>query len=234
MLIVFSFLAIVATSILFWRLTRALQAKDTAEKELRANVRDLAEEVYTRSQLQGMLQKLFDTSPNGIMSFRTVRDAQQRIVDFVWLSSNQRANEIVGRTDLIGKSMLNEVTADLGAELFQTCIRLVEEDGVYTSEHQYKRSGRNDWFRSHAVKMEDGFMVTFTDITEQIRAQESKTETGRLELTGQITRTIAHEVRNPLTNIHLAIEQIHEEVGMIMRMCFVLPDIDRNLDASAR
>ena len=231
MLIVFSFLAIVATSILFWRLTRALQAKEAAEKDLRANVRDLAEEVYTRSQLQGMLQKLFDTSPNGIMSFRTVRDAQHGIVDFAWLTSNQRANDIVGRSDLIGKSLLSEIPDEEGAQLFQICLKLVEDDGVYMSEHAYNRSGRNNWFRSHAVKMEDGFMVTFTDITEQKRAQESNIETGRLELTGQITRTIAHEVRNPLTNIHLAIEQIHEEVGV--DNADVLPFfqiIDRNLE----
>ncbi len=56
-------------------------------------------------------------------------------------------------------------------------------------------------------------MVTFSDITEQKRAESVNQEADRLELTAQITRTVAHEVRNPLTNIHLAIEQIQDEVA---------------------
>ena len=56
-------------------------------------------------------------------------------------------------------------------------------------------------------------MITFTDITEQKRAQEINAEADRIALTGQITRTVAHEVRNPLTNIHLAMEQLQEEVN---------------------
>ena len=55
-------------------------------------------------------------------------------------------------------------------------------------------------------------MVTFSDITEQKHAQEVNAEADRIALTGQITRTVAHEVRNPLTNIHLAMEQLHDEV----------------------
>ncbi|MES2775181.1 MAG: ATP-binding protein [Bacteroidota bacterium] len=40
----------------------------------------------------------------------------------------------------------------------------------------------------------------------------------KFAVTGRLARTIAHEVRNPLTNINLAVEQIREETG--------LPDTD--------
>jgi signal transduction histidine kinase len=73
-------------------------------------------------------------------------------------------------------------------------------------------------------------MVTLADITEQRRAQEVNSEAERIALTGQITRTVAHEVRNPLTNIQLATEQLHEEVvdrEDLLRMYFEI--IDRNV-----
>jgi len=212
MLIVFSLLAIVATSILFWRLTRSLRDTVVAGKELRANVRDLADEVLTRTQLQGMLQKLLDTSPNGIMSFKALRNEEHIIIDFEYLSSNRVANEMLGRTDLVGKHLLEEMIEHDDNGLFDAYVKVVEENDVFVSEIHYHGSGLNNWYRIHAVKMEDGFVVTFTDITEQRRLQESSVETDRLELTAQITRTVAHEVRNPLTNIYLAIEQLQDEV----------------------
>jgi len=36
----------------------------------------------------------------------------------------------------------------------------------------------------------------------------------RLSMTGKIARTIAHEVRNPLTNLNLALEQLKDEMPM--------------------
>ncbi len=54
------------------------------------------------------------------------------------------------------------------------------------------------------------------------RVQELRTANAELILlrrnekfaaTGRIARTIAHEVRNPLTNINLAVEQLKEEIG---------------------
>ena len=35
----------------------------------------------------------------------------------------------------------------------------------------------------------------------------------KFSMTGKIARSIAHEVRNPLTNLHLALEQLKEEIS---------------------
>ena len=123
------------------------------------------------------------------------------------------ANVAVGRVDLVGKRLLEEMPENRTHGLFDDYVHTVDTDEPSVKEFHYTGSGLDSWYRHHAVKLEDGFMVTFSDITEQKRAQAVNQETDRLELTAQITRTVAHEVRNPLTNIHLAIEQIQDEVA---------------------
>jgi len=213
MLVIYSLLAIIATALLFWRLTRTLRRNEEVRLALRAKVVDLDREVVQRARLQVLLQQVFDVSPSGIMSFRAVRDASGAIVDFEWLSANRMANVLVGRDDLVGKRLLDEMPENKTTGLFDGYVRTVEEGLPSVKEFHYSGSGMNSWFRHHAVKLEDGFMVTFSDITEQKRAEMINQESDRLELTAQITRTVAHEVRNPLTNIHLALEQIQDEMA---------------------
>lgn len=213
MLVIYSLLAIMATAVLFWRLTRTLLRNEAVRLTLRNKVKDLDLEVVHRASLQKQLQQVLDVSPSGIMSFRSIRDAQGRIVDFEWLSSNRMANISVGREDLVGKRLLEEMPENRTLGLFDGYVHTVEQGEPSVKEFHYAGSGLDSWFRHHAVKLEDGFMVTFSDITEQKRAESVNQEADRLELTGQITRTVAHEVRNPLTNIHLAIEQIQDEVA---------------------
>lgn len=212
MLMIYSLLAIVATAILFWRLTRTLRRNEEVRLALRLKVNALDQEIAQRSSLQMQLQKVLDVSPSSIMSFRSIRDANGRIVDFEWLSSNRMANDTVGRQDLVRKRLLEEMPENKTSGLFEGYVNAVEHDVPFVREFHYQGSGIDAWFRNHAVKLEDGFMVTFNDITDQKRAEQTNLEADRLELTAQLTRTVAHEVRNPLTNIHLAVEQVQDEV----------------------
>lgn len=213
MIIVYSALALAATALLFWRLFRSLNKNERMNLELNLKVRDLDQEVIVRRRVQGLLEKVQDTSPNGIMSFAAMRDESERIVDFTFVSSNRMANSLVKRDDLIGKQLLVEMPENRSAGLFDSYVQVVETGRPYKRELHYEGEGVDFWVSVHAVKLDDGFMVTFTDISDQKRAHELSIEADRVALTGQITRTVAHEVRNPLTNIHLALEQLHDEVA---------------------
>jgi len=69
------------------------------------------------------------------------------------------------------------------------------------------------------------------DLTRKKRAEEELRKAERLASTGRFIQTIAHEVRNPLTNIHLAIEQIKQELnGNNEEMKIYLDIIVRNSD----
>lgn len=50
------------------------------------------------------------------------------------------------------------------------------------------------------------------DLTERKKAERDMLIAEKLSMTGKIARTIAHEVRNPLTNLNLALEQMKDEM----------------------
>lgn len=56
------------------------------------------------------------------------------------------------------------------------------------------------------------FQTIVRDVTQQKKAQRDLLIAEKLSMTGQIARSIAHEVRNPLTNLHLALEQLREDL----------------------
>ncbi|MBP6575243.1 MAG: CHASE3 domain-containing protein, partial [Flavobacteriales bacterium] len=76
MILFYSVMALLATAVLFWLLFKALRKKEVAKSNLQVKVAELAGEVRTRTSVQGILQKVLDTSPNSIMAFRAVRDAK--------------------------------------------------------------------------------------------------------------------------------------------------------------
>lgn len=69
------------------------------------------------------------------------------------------------------------------------------------------------------------------DVTEQKRAQQELITAEKLTMTGKIARSIAHEVRNPLTNLSLALDQLKDEIPTTDEYINTLTDIiRRNVD----
>jgi signal transduction histidine kinase len=50
------------------------------------------------------------------------------------------------------------------------------------------------------------------DITELKKAEKATLQAEKLAAAGRLVQTLAHEVRNPLNNINLSLEQLHQEV----------------------
>ncbi|HKR05751.1 MAG TPA: PAS domain S-box protein [Bacteroidia bacterium] len=50
------------------------------------------------------------------------------------------------------------------------------------------------------------------DITRRRKAEQDLQIAEKLAVTGRVARTLAHEVRNPLTNINLSVEQLEEDI----------------------
>lgn len=56
------------------------------------------------------------------------------------------------------------------------------------------------------------YLGLIVDVTKLKKAEKELLVAEKLSMTGKIARTIAHEVRNPLTNLSLAVEQLKDEV----------------------
>ena len=69
------------------------------------------------------------------------------------------------------------------------------------------------------------------DITHQKQAQQELIMAEKLTMTGKIARSIAHEVRNPLTNLSLALEQLKDELDTDSEYVSMFTEIiGRNVD----
>ncbi|MEM7110312.1 MAG: ATP-binding protein, partial [Bacteroidota bacterium] len=57
-----------------------------------------------------------------------------------------------------------------------------------------------------------GFQLVIRDLTKRKAAEKELVLAEKLSMSGKIARTIAHEIRNPLTNLTLALEQLKDEI----------------------
>ena len=81
-------------------------------------------------------------------------------------------------------------------------------------------AGRAEWYQG-----------IVRDVTDQKRAQQDLILAEKLTMTGKIARSIAHEVRNPLTNLSLALEQLKDELDTDSEYVTMFTDIiGRNVD----
>ena len=55
------------------------------------------------------------------------------------------------------------------------------------------------------------YSIVLTDITDKINLQREREAMERFANIGKVSRVLAHEVRNPLTNINLAVEGLYDE-----------------------
>lgn len=84
-----------------------------------------------------------ETSPDGFMIFRSLRDASGAIVDFEWLYANPAAERIVGRgaDELVGRRLLEEMPGNREEGLFDAYVRVVETGERWQKEFPYRHEG---------------------------------------------------------------------------------------------
>ena len=119
-------------------------------------------------------REVHDRSPDGMMIFRALRDANGAVYDFEWLYCNPSASNIVGRRaeELLGKRLLLEMPGNKEAGLFDIYVRVVETGEPHAHEFPYRYEGMDAWFRATSIKLGDGFYVAFSDLTVRKRAEE--------------------------------------------------------------
>jgi diguanylate cyclase (GGDEF)-like protein len=143
-----------------------------------------------------LLTEVLNSSHDGIMVFESVRDRRGVIVDFVCLVVNPAAEEIIGRSaaDTLGDRLIAIAPGNFESGLFDHYVAVVDTGISYTVEHHYQHDGLDNWFLTTAVRLDDGFAVTFRDITDHRHLQASLDHrVGHDQLTGLPNRILLED-----------------------------------------
>jgi PAS domain S-box-containing protein len=144
---------------------------------------------------------LHETSPDGFMIFRAVRDEGGRMIDAVWEYANPASEQISARSamDLMGKRMLEVMPGIAESGLFDLYCEVVESGEPRQVELHYDQGGYDVWLRITAAKLEDGFAVSFTDISRRKVAEEERERA--LAARSRFFTAMSHEIRTPMNAI---------------------------------
>lgn len=135
--------------------------------------------VTTRTMLAGVMNSSLD----GIMTFVSLRSAEGIILDFQCTMANPVAEKSLGldAEHLIARRLRDEMSENPLAGLFARCVEVVttgaparfEYEWEYESETASGHASVRCWMQVVIVKLGDGFVLTFSDITSRKRAEES-------------------------------------------------------------
>lgn len=176
-------------------------------------IEELNKEAGIRRNAEENLAGVLNSTLSGIAAFEAIRDDAGTIVDFKWTLANPAIETVLGvkPSQLIGESFLETFPHARKEGLLEMLKPVVETGEPLNQEHYSESQGR--WYLLFGTKLHDGITVTISDISKRKNALLELMKTEKLAVAGRIARTIAHEVRNPLTNINLAIGQMKEDGG---------------------
>lgn len=153
-------------------------------------------------QQANLLNSVLNGSKNGIMAFGSIRDAAGAVQDFTFLSVNEAACQLVGKSasELLDTSLLSVFPGNQQTGLFDLYCKTVETGEPTRTETYYNHDGLDFWLDISAQKLGDGFVVTFTDISVLKRAavaiERSADELRTVIDTAQVAIFLVNPVRN--------------------------------------
>lgn len=197
--------------------------KKTIQEQIRERKSVEQELIQSRALLAGVLNSSLD----GVAAFEAVRDRWGKIIDFRWLVANPMATMTVGETreSLEGKLLFEklDLTGHLFEGLFDLFVQVVENCIVLDREHYYTVD--QAWFHIVAVKLGDGFAMTFRDISER-----KQMEIALQEVNGELQRQANIDSLTQISNRRRFDEYLAQEWSRCVRerepLSLILCDVD--------
>lgn len=162
--------------------------------------------------LNSIVEAVLNSSTSGILAKKAIRNKKGEITDFEYISVNNSAEKMLHLPlgSMKGKR-LKKVFPEMPAAQFRKYVEVVDEEKTQQFELFYDKLNR--WYEIVCVKMMDGLVTTFTDITERKRAadllalgyEELKSTTKKLERSNldllQFASVASHDLKEPLRKI---------------------------------
>ncbi|HEX3160914.1 MAG TPA: PAS domain-containing protein [Gemmatimonadaceae bacterium] len=171
--------------------------------------------VRALAESEARFRAVQDVSPDASLLARAVRDAEGRIVDFLFTYANEAAQRILmgGPEPVVGRTMREAFPESVVAGRLDVYARVVETGETWQQDVYYRRGPVEHGLRATAVKVGDGMHLGAIDLSERIRAEAEReqllaeAERARAEAEeanrakSQFLTTMSHELRTPLNAI---------------------------------
>jgi two-component system, sporulation sensor kinase C len=131
---------------------------------------------------------------------------------------NQAALDLLGydEDEIIGKDIRDLL---LSPSLWDKNANDLVEKGIVENVEMWflRKNGERVLCSMHATLHEDSdkqlyYLLVIQDITQRKKVERENILSEKSASTARLARALAHEVRNPLTNIHLALDQLQPEL----------------------
>ncbi|MBW2289395.1 MAG: PAS domain S-box protein [Deltaproteobacteria bacterium] len=202
---------------------------------LTSELRRTGAALYQRTSDLRRLENLHQRTVESLMSGLLTTDHDLRITSF-----NPEAEHITGQSFaevvgcdveevIAGVRILAEI-AGQGADRRNPRTRI-----TYRNQHGVDRYlGLAVYVLKESDGAAEGFVVIFQDVTAVVEMEADLRRTERLAAIGELSASIAHEVRNPLASISGSIQMLQSQIGTAVEegearklMAIVLRETDR-------
>ncbi|WP_372368285.1 diguanylate cyclase domain-containing protein [Candidatus Uabimicrobium sp. HlEnr_7] len=125
------------------------------------------ENQLTIQRQKHLLTSILNSSLNGIMALEAIRDNDDKIVDFRWLMVNSATANMFKflSQNIVGENLIAHFPGVQENGLLESFITVVEANSVLNKEIYYDYINFRGWLQIVGMKLGDGLVVTFCDIT---------------------------------------------------------------------
>lgn len=215
----FSVLSLSGLTLLFLRMVHHLDRSRRAEAAAQQLLVQRDQEAIIRERTEKQLQRVVDASRSGIMSLRAVRNDKGAIEDLEVNLVNKLAAEAFGTEadTLVGERLSKALPEVKRSGLIELWSEVIEGDSASNSELQLDLGAGPRWYEFKAVRLLDGLVVNFRPRIKEGVAEGVDDGGPGAHGMGRFARVLAHEIRNPLTNINLAVDQLEQDIPEDLR-----------------
>ncbi|GAB3642392.1 PAS domain-containing sensor histidine kinase [Spirosoma arcticum] len=145
---------------------------------------------------------ILDNALTAIATLDAVRDDSGRIVNFTYTMVNRVVEQLSGlpAAQLVGQRLLTLFPGTRASGLFDKWVAVVETgEPLHFFEH-FQQGNKNVWYETRAVRLGDGLIESFSDVTELRRVQATQQEQAELLKTivenGKVGMTLFDVIRD--------------------------------------
>ncbi|WP_210486073.1 PAS domain-containing sensor histidine kinase [Rufibacter aurantiacus] len=168
-------------TVFYAQLEGMLLRRENAPDQCRIAFLDVTERKTAHLELaqkEEIISAVLNSSLDAIQVFKAIRNSEGNILDFEWLLLNRTAELFLNSTlAQLRRRRLTEVLPSLLTDgHYITFLEVVENGRTATFTAHFKENGPERWLNCVAVKLNDGFVLTFEDVTQQRIANEKLQE----------------------------------------------------------